>query len=85
MGDAELVSFRKRVGELGRDAKHLLGRQRTPNQALLERFAFDQFHDQEIEAVMVSDVVESADMGMRQLRDRPGFTLEALLEIRVRR
>lgn len=35
-----------------------------------------QFHDEELDTVLVAHVVERTDVGMRELRDRPGLPLE---------
>ena len=43
-----------------------------------ERFSFEILHDEELEAVLLADVVERADVGMVQPRDGSGLALEAL-------
>ena len=48
-----------------------------------EGLSFEQFHDEEVGAVFRADVVECADVRMRQLRDRFGFTFQPRFEIRV--
>ena len=42
-----------------------------------ERLAVEQLHDQEGDTVLLSDVVERADVGMIDPGNRPSFTLEA--------
>ena len=48
-------------------------------QRSFQRRALDVFHHQVIRA----DIVELADVGMIQLRDGAGFTLEAFAEVRL--
>ena len=47
-------------------------------EALLEGFSFDQFHDEEHNAILLADVVQSADVRVRQLGDSLGFTFQTL-------
>ena len=50
-------------------------------QSLDERLALQVLHHQEIGAVLVTHVVERANVGMVQGRNRTRFALEALAEI----
>ena len=46
-------------------------------QARAQRLAFEQLHDGERDAVLLSELVDGEDVGMREGRDRLGFALEA--------
>ena len=47
----------------------------------VERLAFEILHDEVLDAILISHVVERADVGMRELRDRLGLPLETLPKI----
>ena len=53
-------------------------RERTAHQPIRQRFALEQRHDNEVDAVLVAHVVERADMRVRERRDRTCFALKAL-------
>ena len=55
-------------------------RQRTFQQPLRERLAFEIFHHQIIGSVLVADVVEGADVGMIQAGNGFCFALESLAQ-----
>ncbi len=61
-------------------ANRLFGWQRAFFQAALQSLAFQKFHYQKIDAVLVSDIVQSADVGVLQSGNGLGLALEALLE-----
>ncbi len=76
------------LGDLDRARQGGLERQRSPTQALGERLALEQLHHQELPLdVLVqrraSNVVEHADVRMRQLRNRSRFAFEALTVIGI--
>ena len=48
-----------------------------------ERLPFQILHDEEVDRVLTTDVVERADVRMIQRRDRARFTVEALATLRV--
>ena len=50
-----------------------------------QRLAFEILHDEERGAVLLAHVVQRADVRMIELRDRAGFAIEALAELRDRR
>jgi len=52
-------------------------------QALCKRLAFHAFHDQIVDAVLMADIIQHADVWMIQAGNRFGFTLEALLSNRL--
>src|SRR5437868_1178716 len=77
------MRFIERVSDLNSVLNSLLEWQRTFFQTLLQRFAFEILHHEEIDALVVSHVIQDADVRMRQLRDGAGLTVEALLKLRV--
>ena len=72
MRDALLVRGIERIANLHRILQRLIDRQRP-----LERRAFDVLHHQIIRA----DIVELADVGMIQRRNRLRFALESFAEL----
>ena len=84
MDDALFVRSLERRHNLACQAQRFLerkarGRTRALGEHLGKRLAFDQFHHQ----IVRSDVVQRADVGMIQRRDRACFALEALAETLV--
>ncbi len=57
--------------------EHLIQRQRTSRQPIGQGLAVETLHHEKIDAVLVADVVERADVRVVQRRDRPRFALEA--------
>jgi hypothetical protein len=45
---------------------------------MLQGFPFDQFHDQEVHAILMTDVMESANVRMREFGDSFCFALQPL-------
>jgi hypothetical protein len=68
----------ERFGDLRRDDQGPFDGKRTGLQRIGERFAFEQLHDQEGDAVLIADVVERADGGVIQARDRARLTCETI-------
>ncbi len=83
--EAPAVGAVQRFGDLDADFLDLLGGQGAALEALGQRLALQQLHDQEVHAVLVAHVVECADVRVAQARDGLRLPLEALLEVRVRR
>ena len=81
MHDPLPVRLVERVGDLGCEPQGLLERQRTLSQPIRECLAFEKLHHQVLDAVLVSDVVERADVGVRELRDRLRLALEPLADL----
>ena len=77
------MRFVQRLGELDADAERLFERERAFFQSLGKRLALEQLHDDEVDTVLATDVVERADVRMVQARDRARLLLEALLELGV--
>jgi len=55
----------------------------SPGETLFQRFPVKQFHDEKRRALILPDVVERADMGVRELRERACFAIEALTKLRI--
>src|SRR6516165_10592204 len=75
----------QRVCDLRPVLQHLLERQRSFLQTLRQRFSLHTLHHQILDPILMTDVIEYADVWMIQTGDGLGFTLEALLADAVRR
>ena len=73
----------ERTRELDGDPQDLLDRQRAAQQSMRERFALQVLHHQELDAVLTADVVQRADMRVRQARDGARLAPETFLTPRV--
>src|SRR6202521_5090544 len=78
MNDTAAMRLVERVGDLGAVFQYLLHRQRTFFQARGQRFAFDIFHYQEVDALLATNIVKNADVRMIQAGNSFRFVLEAL-------
>src|SRR5262249_11505395 len=81
--DAGTVRFVEGVSDLHGDLERLVERERTFFQTALERVSLEIRHDEIRDALLVADVVQSADVWMIEGRDRPRLTLEAVAELRI--
>ena len=81
--DARAVRLVERRRDLDRRLERLVDRERALRQPIRQRLAFEILHDEERGAVLLADVVQRADVRMIELRDRAGFAIEALAELRV--
>ena len=77
MNDPAPVGAVHRGGQIDRVGEHLLEGQRALGQARRERLALDVLHHQEVHAVLITYVVERADVRVIQRGDRPRFALES--------
>ena len=84
MRDPQLVRFGQRARNLCRVSQSLLRRQRPPDEPLFQRFAFQVLHDQKIHAVLMANVMEAADVRMREFGNCLGFAFQPLFERNVR-
>ena len=84
MDDAEAVRGVERAGDVDRHAERLAQRQRPARDRVGERLPFEVLHDQVVDAVLMADVVERADVRMVQPRDRARLAVEALAQLRAR-
>ncbi len=88
MYDPRTMRGRQRVGNLDRDRQRLRARQAGTlgfgsRHAIRERLAFEELHDEKRRARVLADVVERADVRMRELRDDSRLAVEALAKLRV--
>ena len=83
--DAVRVGVGQRVSQLVRDRQQLTRRDGTAPDARLQRLAVETLHDEVVDARVVPDVVERADVRMLEVGDHPGFTLEAFPPIGIGR
>src|SRR5207253_1610501 len=84
MDDAEAVRGIERAGDVGGDAQRVAQRQRPARERVGERLPLQVLHDEVVDAVLMPDVVERADVRMVQPRDRPRLPLETLAQRRAR-
>ena len=77
------MSLIQSIRNLNRVLQHLLQGQRAFEQARGERLALEIFHDEEIGAVLPSDVVQRADVRMIQAGDGASLALKPLSPIRL--
>ena len=78
MDDPLLVGFGKRFGDLPRDAKGFLERNRPFLDALSERRPLDELEHQEQPAVVFFETVDGRDVGMVERGQHLRLALEAL-------
>ena len=65
--DSLPVRLVERVRDLDSEAKHLLRRESSPGEAILERLPLEELHDEVLDPAFAPDVVERADMRVRKL------------------
>jgi hypothetical protein len=82
MGDACPMRAVERIANFRGDPQRLIQRQRTFLQTPVQAFAFQVLHHQEAGAVLVSDIVQSANIRMIQSRNRSRLSLEPLPHLR---
>jgi hypothetical protein len=83
--DAGLVRPCEGVGDLDADLEGLVERELPTNEARCECFPVHVLHDEKVRAVLLTDVVECADVRVGQRRDRTGFAFEPLTGGGIRR
>jgi hypothetical protein len=76
VNDAGAVCLVQGARDLAAVAQHLLERKRPLLQAVGEGLAFDVFHDQVVETVVLADIEQRADVGMAQGSDGARLPLE---------
>ena len=79
VGQPRAVRGIERIRELDRDPQDVLEWQRAAQQPVGQRLARQILHHQELDAVLLADVVQRADVRVRQARDRAGFAPKAFL------
>ena len=85
MHNAAAVGFVESIGDLRAVLQDLIGRQRPLAQPGAESLAFEIFEDQIVCSVLLPDVMQHANVRMRELRDSAGFPLEAFPQFRILR
>ena len=85
MDEAVFVRVRERVGDLSRDLDRLVCRHAAAGHAARERFAFQALHHEVVEAAVVPDIVNAADVGMLEARDRFRLATESFAQLRAHR
>src|SRR6185436_10073569 len=83
--DPVRVRVGQRVSQFVRDRQQLARRNGTAPDARLQRLPVETLHDEVIDARVVPDVVERADVRMLEVGDDPGFPLEAFPPIGIGR
>jgi hypothetical protein len=73
----------QRIGDLLRVVDRLRQRQCLMGDELVERFAWDVFHDQVIDTVVVGNIMQRDNVRMVQCRSRTGFLEETALWLRI--
>jgi hypothetical protein len=84
MEHAMFVGFSHRVGYLGGILDDRGFIQRLLMEQSGERTPLDELEDEKVDAVLLSNVEDGADVGMRKAREQPCFLLEASSRPRLR-
>ena len=82
MNDALAVRCLQRFSDLDAELQGLLDGQRAALHPVTQGLAFQVLHHQEVHALLLADVVQRANVRMRQLGDGAGLALEALVQVR---
>src|SRR5258706_14787626 len=83
MHHSHAVRLLESLGDFGPVAQHQFHGQASLSEARTQGFALEKFHDDEVNAVLLAEIVELADVGVAQLRDCTSFALEALKRCRL--
>src|SRR5262249_18740452 len=67
--DSLSMRLLERARDLGPDLQRRRERQRPPGQALCECFPLQELEHEEVDVLHLTDIVERADVRMRELRD----------------
>jgi hypothetical protein len=81
MHDALAMRFVQSIGNFCAVAKHLVNGEWPFRDSLVERFSLDILEHQEIDAILLADVVQRADVGMLQARNGACLTFKALAQL----
>jgi hypothetical protein len=81
MHHAALVRSLQPLANLNPIFQHQFGWKRALRQAFGQRLAFQELHDQEVDAILMADVVQGANVGMVQGRYSAGLAIETLLGV----
>ncbi len=83
MDDAEVVRRLERLGQLPGDAERVGNRERPLREALLEREALDELHDDRAPVADLLEPVDVRDERMIERREHLGFAFEPRQPIRI--
>ena len=75
----------ERAGDLDRVGEGLFDWHPPSCQSSGQRLTFEAFHYEEVDVVMTPDVVERADVGMRQRGNRLGLARKSRAQLRLQR
>jgi hypothetical protein len=78
------MRFGQGVGDLHRNVEGFVEFQWLAAHPLRQRFPFDVLHDDEAQALVFSDLVDGADVGVIQPGGRPRFPDQAASRLLVR-
>ena len=76
MHDPVTMRVLERAGDLDRVGQGLFEWHPPSRQSSRQRLTFEAFHHQEVDVVMTPDVIERADVRVRQRGNCPGFARE---------
>ncbi len=87
MDHAGAVRFVERIGDVDADRQHLLERERPfrVGQPISQRLAIEILHDEVVDLLVTADVVDGADVWMRQRGNRPRLAFESRAAVRIGR
>jgi hypothetical protein len=71
------------IGDVNRNLQRLIEQERTFFQPMLQRLSFEIFHDEIGRPGLLADVIEGANMRMRELRDGASLTVEPLTKLGI--
>jgi len=83
MDDAAAMRLVQGIDDLDGVRQRLLDRHRPPRETLLQRLTFDVLHHQVLDAILLADVVDRADVWVVEARDDLGFTPERAARRRI--
>ena len=83
MDDAPFVCRFDALGDLAEERQGLIECERLPGDALGERLAFDELHDQKMGAVVLFEAIKRGDVGMAEGGEESRFTLETGMTLGV--
>jgi hypothetical protein len=77
MDDSGFMCRSQGVGDLRRDARRFVERQRPLRNAIAKRWPFDELENQRLRVSGLFEPIDRTDVGMIELCQRPGFPLES--------
>ena len=78
MHDAAFVRPFQPLTNFNTVLQNLLSRERALRQAVSQRLPLQKLHNQEVDAILMADIMQSANVGMVQRRYGAGFVVETL-------